>query len=159
MAEQIIRIEALRFRYRDSDFALHVPALAVAPGETVGFIGPSGSGKTTLLNLLAGIVLPESGTVDVDGASMTGLSDPARRAFRIRRIGMIFQEFELLEHLSVLDNVLLPYRISPALRLDGPVRDRAVALARRVGIEDKLTRTAGRLSQGEKQRVAICRAL
>jgi putative ABC transport system ATP-binding protein len=131
----------------------------VERGERVAVIGPSGSGKTTLLHLIAGIKSPSAGKVVTDGVDVTGLDDAGRRAFRIRRIGLVFQEFELLEYLSVLDNILLPYRINRALSLDRDVRQRAREVAQRVGIGDKLTRPATRLSQGEMQRVAVCRAL
>jgi ABC-type lipoprotein export system ATPase subunit len=87
------------------------------------------------------------------------MSDRARREFRIRTIGMVFQEFELLEHLSVLDNILLPYRITPSLDDDRSVHERAVGIAKEVGIVDKLRRNVRQLSQGERQRVAVCRAL
>ncbi len=155
----MVHIEGLRFRYRTSDFALHVPELALARGTSAAFTGPSGSGKTTLLNLIAGIRTPDRGRITVDGVNVEALSDPARREFRIGRLGLVFQEFELIEYLSVLDNILLPYRIGPALRLDSSVRKRAVELAGTVGIDDKLNRYVGRLSHGEKQRVALCRAL
>ena len=155
----MIRLADLRFRYRDGDFALHVPSLEVARGERVAIVGPSGSGKTTLLHVIAGIRVRDSGVAETDGVDVAGLDDGARRDFRIRKVGLVFQEFELLEYLSVLDNILLPYRIHPGLRLDGSVRDRGEELAGQVGIGDKLGRFATRLSQGEKQRVAVCRAL
>jgi putative ABC transport system ATP-binding protein len=155
----MIQISQLHFRYPEGDFALRVPELAVARGETVAMIGPSGSGKTTLLSLMAGIRTPETGEVRTAGTRMGSLDETGRRDFRIRAIGLVFQEFELLEYLSVLDNILLPYRISPALRLEPPVRDRAQELAREVGLGDKVSRYANLLSQGEKQRVAVCRAL
>ena len=87
------------------------------------------------------------------------VSNAGRRDFRIRNIGFVFQDFELLDYLHVLDNILHPYRITGALRLDKAVRERAAALADRMGIGDKLKRRANDLSHGEKQRVAICRAL
>ncbi len=155
----MIRLTDLEFRYREGDFALRIPELAVGRGERVAVIGPSGSGKTTLLHLIAGIATPADGCVETGGVDVTALDDAARRDFRIHRIGLVFQEFELLEYLSVLDNVLLPYRINPSLRLDAGVRRRATALAERVGIGDKLDRLATRLSHGEKQRAAVCRAL
>ncbi|MEE9607577.1 MAG: ABC transporter ATP-binding protein [Myxococcota bacterium] len=155
----MIEIRNLDFRYGEGDFALRVPELVVERGERVALIGPSGSGKTTLLHLIAGIALPRAGRIATDGVALPDLDDAARREFRIRRIGLVFQEFELLEYLSVLDNILLPCRISPALPLDAAARERAVALARGVGIGEKLDRMAERLSQGEKQRVAVCRAL
>jgi putative ABC transport system ATP-binding protein len=154
----VIQVSQLAFRYREGEFVLRVPELAIDRGATVAVIGPSGSGKTTLLHLIAGIAVPQTGRITVDGVEITQLAGAARRDFRIRSIGLVFQEFELLEYLSVLDNVLLPYRISPALHFDGHVRRRAAQLARRVGIGDKIGRLAGRLSHGEKQRAAICRA-
>ena len=151
----MIGIRDLEFAYTDSDFRLRIAELSVAPATTTAFIGPSGSGKTTLLNLIAGILLPDRGTVETNGAVVTGLSDRERRAFRVEGVGLVFQEFELLEYLTVLDNILLPYRINPVLRLEPDVRDRAAGLAERVGIADKLDRLPRRLSQGERQRVAV----
>jgi putative ABC transport system ATP-binding protein len=155
----MIRIDALSFTYPDREFHLDIPQLTVASGERVAVIGPSGSGKTTLLNLLAGILTPGSGTVAVSDQCISGMSDAERRRFRITRIGFVFQSFELLEYLNVMDNILHPYRISGALRLNRPVRERAASLADSMGIGDKLKRPVTHLSQGEKQRVAICRAL
>jgi putative ABC transport system ATP-binding protein len=155
----VIRIQDLDFRYGEGDFRLRIPDLRVAEGSTAAFIGPSGSGKTTLLNLVAGIVLPSGGRVETDGIDVGSLSDEARRRFRVTRIGLVFQEFELLEYLNVLDNILLPYRVNPALDFDDAVRERAARLAESVGIGDKLRRYPARLSQGERQRVAVCRAV
>lgn len=155
----MIRIEGLHFRYGEGDFQLRIPELAVESGTTTAFIGPSGSGKTTLLNLIAGIIQPEKGRVETRGVEVSGLSDEERRRFRITTVGLVFQEFELLEYLTVLDNILLPYRIHSALTLNSSVRDRAGSLAERVGISDKLDRHPRRLSQGERQRVAVCRAV
>jgi ABC-type lipoprotein export system ATPase subunit len=155
----MIELEDLEFRYGEGDFRLRIPELTVERGSRVAVVGPSGSGKTTFLHLVAGIAMPRSGRVVTGGTEVTALDDAARRAFRIRNIGLVFQEFELLEYLSVLDNILLPYRIDPVLRVDAAVRERAARLAERVGIADKLGRFATRLSQGEKQRVAVCRAL
>ncbi|MBT8462727.1 MAG: ABC transporter ATP-binding protein [Gemmatimonadetes bacterium] len=155
----MIRIEGLRFRYGEGDFQLQIPVLSVEAGTTTAFIGPSGSGKTTLLNLIAGIIKPETGRVETQDVEVSALPDPERRRFRVTTVGLVFQEFELLEYLSVLDNILLPYRIHSALDLDDSVRDRARSLAERVGISDKLARYPRRLSQGERQRVAVCRAV
>jgi len=155
----MIHISQLHFRYSEGDFALRVPELTVERGGTVAMIGPSGSGKTTLLSLVAGIRLAQSGEIRTADTALGSLDEPARRDFRLRTLGLVFQEFELLEYLSVLDNILLPYRIGSALRLDGAVRERAGQLAREVGLGDKLDRYANLLSQGEKQRVAVCRAL
>jgi len=154
-----ITIDGISFRYRTGEFELSVPAMDISPGESIAVIGPSGSGKTTFLHLVAGIALPLSGRISVGEVEISGMSDAARRAFRVTRMGLVFQEFELLDYLSVLDNVLLPYRISPTLTLDREVRDRAAAIAAEVGLSDKLRRSVRRLSQGERQRVAVCRAL
>jgi len=155
----VINIRQLRFRYPTGTFRLRIEKLDIAQGEKVAVAGPSGSGKTTLLNLIAGIVLPDSGCITTGETRITDLDERARREFRVCRIGMVFQEFELLEYLNVLDNILLPYRISPALTLDQSVRERARELAVDVGIEDKLRRLPRQLSQGERQRVAVCRAM
>jgi putative ABC transport system ATP-binding protein len=136
-----------------------VPDLRISKGEQLAVIGPSGSGKTTFLNLIAGIYLPDSGCVTVGETEISALNDAARRQFRITRIGFVFQDFELLEYLTVMDNILHPYRITGALRLSADTRDRAAELAGKMGIGDKLQRHAADLSQGEKQRAAICRAL
>ena len=155
----LVALDNVSFRYGTGTFRLGVPSFSVASGEAVGVIGPSGSGKTTLLHLVAGILLPERGTVEVAGAKVSALSDPERRDHRITKMGLVFQEFELLEYLNVLDNVLLPYRITGALALDRDVVARARLIAGEVGIGDKLDRNVRRLSHGERQRVAICRAL
>jgi putative ABC transport system ATP-binding protein len=155
----MIRIKDLQFGYGEGDYQLQVADLHVEPRTTTALIGPSGSGKTTLLNLVAGIAVPQAGQIQIDGVQLTGLADAARRAFRVSRIGLVFQEFELLEYLNVLDNILLPYRINSALPLGATARARAVLLAETVGLHGKLTRFPARLSQGERQRVAVCRAL
>ena len=155
----MIAIRDLRFSYGEEDFSLEIPELEVADGETVAIVGPSGSGKTTLLNLIAGTMTPQAGQVTTNGYEISGLHDAARRDFRIKNIGLVFQEFELLEYLNVFDNILLPYRINRTLQLDPSVRARAKEIAERVGIGDKLARYANQLSQGEKQRVAVVRAL
>ena len=155
----MISLRDIEFRYASGEFSLHVSTLDVANGEKVAVIGPSGSGKSTLLNLIAGISVPQRGAVVVDDATINELDDAARRRFRITVVGFVFQDFELLDYLDVLDNVLHCYRISEALQLTREVRARARTLAGRMGIEDKLRRRPRDLSQGEKQRAAICRAL
>ncbi len=155
----MINISGLAFRYPDGEFQLRVPEFAVAEGEKIAVIGPSGSGKTTLLNLIAGILQPAGGTVEVGDVRVDALTDSERRNFRITNIGFVFQDFELLDYLNVLDNILHPYRITGALMLDGEVRARAAMLAESMGIGNKLKRLVNDLSQGEKQRAAICRAL
>ena len=155
----MIHIESLSFHYSSGEFRLEIPEFAVARGEKMAVIGPSGSGKTTLLNLIAGIITPIDGTLVVGDVKVDALSDADRRDFRITSIGFVFQDFELLDYLNVFDNILHPYRISRALSLDTSVKKRAAELAEEMGIGDKLKRMANDLSQGEKQRAAICRAL
>jgi len=155
----MIAIRDLEFEYLRGEFCLRIGELVIADGRKVALIGPSGSGKTTFLNLVSGIALPRSGSVSVDGQEVSALDDAARRAFRITNIGFVFQDFELLEYLSVLDNILHPYRINRALRLTPDVRARARSLAGNTGLANLLGRKPDQLSHGEKQRVAICRAL
>ncbi|MEM6618760.1 MAG: ATP-binding cassette domain-containing protein [Pseudomonadota bacterium] len=155
----MVEIEDLSFAYPGSGFRLRVPEFALADGERVAVVGPSGSGKTTLLNLIAGILTPSFGRITVAGTEVTGQSDAGRRRFRASQIGFVFQDFALLDYLSARQNIYYPYRISPALTLDADARARAQALATACGIGDKLDRHPAALSQGEQQRVAICRAL
>ena len=138
---------------------MHIPEFSVGKHEKLAVIGPSGTGKTTLLNLIAGIIIPNQGSIRVNDTAVDKLNDANRRQFRITSIGFVFQDFELLDYLNVYDNILHPYRITKALHLDVPVRRRAKLLAEEMGIGDKLKRRANDLSQGEKQRAAICRAL
>ncbi len=155
----MIEITGLDFQYGEGGFSLSVPDLSIGKGERAAVIGPSGSGKTTLLNLIAGIARPQSGRVVTAGHDLADLDEGAIRNFRIENIGLVFQEFELLEYLDVVDNVLLPYRVNNTLRLDSDVRQRASDLLDSVGIGDKQDRYPDQLSQGERQRVAVCRAL
>lgn len=155
----MIEIRDLSFCYERAAFRLRVPELAVRDGERVAIIGASGAGKTTLIHLIAGIRTPLGGSIRVDDFEISSASEPARRAFRAAHVGLVFQEFELVEYLSVRDNILLPYRISPTLRLTPEIGRRAEHLAQKVHIGDKLHRHPRRLSQGERQRVAIARAL
>ncbi|MFM7057285.1 MAG: ABC transporter ATP-binding protein [Planctomycetota bacterium] len=155
----MIRIEQLRFSYRDSVFRLHVPELRIEDGQSVVVAGPSGSGKTTLLNLIAGILPADSGSIWIHDTCITRLHDPARRLYRLQQIGLVFQDFQLIDYLDVLDNVLLPCRIHPSVRLTTELRTRAQELLDAVGIGQHAHRSITRLSQGERQRAALCRAL
>ncbi|MEX0277850.1 MAG: ABC transporter ATP-binding protein [Ruegeria sp.] len=155
----MISVENVSFAYGTGDFRLNVPRLSMQSGERLAIVGPSGSGKTTLLNLVAGILSPDSGRIVVAGKDVTALTDTERRQFRASHIGFVFQDFALLDYLPARQNILYPYRITPALKLDQAVRDRVEVLAEACGIRDKLDRHPNALSQGEQQRVAICRAL
>ena len=130
----MISIKGLDFRYSEGDFRLKIPELNVDESEKVAVIGPSGTGKTTLLNLIAGIITPDKGGVSVNGTEVGNLGDAGRRDFRIMNIGFIFQDFELLDYLNVMDNILHPYRITGAMELKNGVRDRATTLAGAMGI-------------------------
>ena len=155
----MIAIRHLEFSYPTGNFFLSIPEFSVDKHEKIAVIGPSGTGKTTLLNLIAGIIVPNRGSIIVNGTTVDQLNDAQRRQFRITQIGFVFQDFELLDYLSVQDNILHPYRITKALLLESAVRRRAMMLAEEMGIGDKLKRRSTDLSQGEKQRAAICRAL
>ncbi len=155
----MIQVRDLQFEYGPRGFRLHVPDLSVAPGEAVALIGPSGAGKTTLIHLVAGIRTPLRGSIRTGDFDVAQASEHDRRAFRAARIGLVFQEFELIEYLDVRDNILLPYRVAPSLRMTRAAVERADALATAVHIQDKLRRYPRTLSQGERQRVAIARAL
>lgn len=155
----MIDLRDIQFHYPTGGFSLGIRDLHIETGSAVAMVGPSGTGKTTLLNLMAGIHLPHGGSISIGGTDLLVMTDAARRNYRIRHIGLVFQEFELLSYLSVLDNLLLPYRISPSLELTPAVRERAAILATEVGLGDKLRRKVNHLSQGERQRAAVCRSL
>jgi putative ABC transport system ATP-binding protein len=132
-------------------------SLEVAPGEAVAVMGPSGSGKSTLLNLIAGLDRPTGGTVTVAGERIDKLTETGMARFRRRHIGMIFQFFNLLDDLTVADNVVLPAQLAGMPRAQARARvDELLAVLR---IEQHRNAYPGRLSGGERQRVAIARAL
>ena len=152
-----IQLKGIDFRYRAGEFRLSVPQWRLEGGQKAAFLGPSGSGKTTLLRLLAGILAPDAGRVELAGEDLGGWDDAARRAFRICNVGFVFQDFRLVEYLSVRENLLLPFRINNALLMKST--GGLEALAESLGIKAYLEKYPNQLSQGEKQRVAIGRAL
>jgi putative ABC transport system ATP-binding protein len=155
----MIEVRNIQFNYRNNGFQLNIHKLSIQSGEKVALTGPSGTGKTTLLNLLAGILVPSSGTIEINGLDIAGLPTEDRQDFRAVKMGLIFQEFGLLEYLTVLENICLPYRISPVLELDASVLERGREIAETIGLGDKLHRYPKHLSQGERQRIEMCRAL
>jgi putative ABC transport system ATP-binding protein len=150
----------LRYRWPGADHdALHITDLQLARGDTVFLRGPSGCGKSTLLGLAAGVLLPQSGHSSLLGQRWAALSAAGRDRHRAAHVGYIFQQFNLLPYLSVLDNVRLPCRFS-ALRAARAAPDAAQSLLARSGLPQRLwTQPAGALSVGQQQRVAAARAL
>ena len=129
--------------------------LDVEQGEFVAVVGTSGSGKSTLLHMLGGLDRPTAGTVTVDGRNIFALSDEALTVFRRRKIGFVFQAYNLVPVLSVWENIVLP------VQLDGRRPDKAylAQVVEALGLAEKLDRLPGQLSGGQQQRVAIARAL
>jgi putative ABC transport system ATP-binding protein len=129
----------------------------VEAGERVAILGPSGSGKSTLLNLLSGIDLPDTGSVRIGGRELTALSERDRTLFRREHVGFVFQFFNLVPTLTVLENLLLPLELTGMV--DGEGRDRALRLLDSVELRARADTFPDRLSGGEQQRIAIARAL
>jgi putative ABC transport system ATP-binding protein len=123
--------------------------LAIEPQEFVAIVGPSGSGKTTLLGLLAGLDRPTRGTVRLDGADLSRLSEDERARLRAEKVGFVFQTFQLLPTLTALENVLVPIELRGDA--DGPADERARRLLERVGLGDRLHHYPAQLSGGEQQ--------
>lgn len=155
----MVALENIFFQYPDAEFQLNIDSLSFEKGSKTAIIGTSGYGKTTMLNIIAGIITPQEGSVKVNGQFINKLEDAERRNFRIQRIGFIFQDFKLIPYLNVMDNILLPYRINSSIRMNNETLQSAVSIAEELGIKDKLKKYPSKLSQGERQRVAICRAL
>ena len=160
----MITISELAFRYRgrgpdaSSTFGMRVDSFSVSRGSSTALVGPSGSGKTTLLGLIAGTLRADSGRINVNDQTITDFNDGDLGRFRIGNVGQVFQAFELLNYLTVSENVMLPWYISGNGRKDD-IRKRAADLLCGVGLESKLNARPEELSQGEQQRVAVCRAM
>ncbi len=157
MTDPIIAVEHVTRQVSDSTGTLtilHDIDFALRPQQSTAIIGASGSGKSTLLAIMAGLDLPTSGTVRLDGIDLFALDEDARAAVRARKLGFVFQSFQLLSHLSALENVMLPLELLG--RRDARVR--AAEMLRRVGLSERLTHYPRTLSGGEQQRVALARA-
>lgn len=153
----MLRVSDLTHRVRletDTLTILQGVSLEINRGESVAIVGRSGSGKTTLLGLLAGLDTPSEGTVELDGARISDLSEDERAKLRASRVGFVFQSFQLLPAMSALENVMLPLELAG---FEAPEK-RARELLERVGLGERLHHTPRQLSGGEQQRVAIARA-
>ena len=152
-----LHVSDLRFAYSAEGFRVHVPQLELASGKALALAGPSGAGKSTLLRLLTGLLTPTAGKVSLGTAQMETMSHEARRAFRLQHIGLVFQDFALLDYLTVTENILLPHQFRGTA--DAAVRTKMLDLTQRLHIDRYLDKRVAQLSQGERQRVAVARAL
>ena len=164
-ATPVVSLRNLRFAWRQ-DPVLNIGALTVQRGEHVFIQGPSGSGKSTLLGVIGGVLQPSEGEVEVLGQQLNAMSGWRRDAFRAAHVGFVFQMFNLLPYLSVVNNVLLPARFSRerrarALARGAGLREEALRLLAALGLNDAvlLSRRVTDLSVGQQQRVAVARAL
>jgi ABC-type lipoprotein export system ATPase subunit len=132
--------------------------LSITQGQFVGLVGPSGSGKSTLLNLLTGIDKPTTGTVEIDGQQIEKLSENRLAKWRGRSVGIVFQFFQLLPTLAVIENVMMPMDFGKYLKPKAR-KERALELLELVGVADHANKLPAALSGGQQQRVAIARAL
>jgi len=152
----MLRLVGLTKRFRDRA-VLEGIDLDVTSGEYIAIVGESGSGKSTLLNLIAGLDLPDSGSITIDGTDIARLDDEQRTLIRRAKLGFVFQSFHILPHLSVEQNVALPLVL-----LDAPAaarEARARELLNEVGLGERAASMPAELSGGELQRVALARAL
>lgn len=137
--------------------AVNQVSFAIERGEFVALVGPSGSGKTSMLAMLAGLLHPTSGTIEIAGKSLTAMSEAERTRFRGQAIGFAFQANNLVPYLTALENVQLMLRLNG--KLNGAGKARARELLTRLGLDERLDNYPGQLSGGQQQRVAIARAL
>src|SRR5215468_8887691 len=160
MSDVAIRLSSVTKTYGSGPLATRALGgldLDVGTGEFVSVMGPSGSGKTTLLNLMAGLDVPETGEVIVEGTHLGALADRELADLRLRKLGFVFQAFNLIPALTVEENVAWPLEFSGCRRAD--VRQRTADALRRIGMAGRERRHPGELSGGEQQRVAIARAI
>jgi putative ABC transport system ATP-binding protein len=163
--QPVLSCRDLRFAWSEHSETLKLPDFDVAPGERIFVCGPSGSGKSTLLGLIAGVIAPDEGSVHSLGQSLSTLRAYQRDRFRADHIGFIFQQFNLLSYLDVIDNVLLScsFSVRRATRAAArhPPRDEAGRLLQALGLDPAVLarRSVGALSVGQQQRVAAARAL
>lgn len=163
MDETAVSLRNVRFAWPQSPDLLDIPTFDLARSERLFLRGPSGSGKSTLLGLIAGVLAPQAGSIHVLGEDMAALAGAKRDRLRADRLGVIFQMFNLVPYLPVMQNVTLPCRFSPARRdaVGGDASGEARRLLARLGLTDEklLARPVTELSVGQQQRVAVARAL
>ncbi len=161
MNHPFLSLEDLNFSYQKERPLLHINQFQIEQAERLFLHGPSGSGKSTLLALLTGIQVPSSGKIMINNTDLTPLSQTKRDQFRGENIGYIFQSFNLIPYLTVLENILLPMQINPKRNREknNSITESANELAHKLGITRYLNTTTHNLSIGEQQRVAACRAL
>jgi len=152
-----LQVTDLHFAYSGEGFRVQVPRLELAAGKALALAGPSGAGKSTLLRLLTGLLTPNAGQVRLGSAQIDAMNREERRAFRLQHIGLVFQDFALLDYLSVTENILLPHQFKGSA--GALTRQKAEELAERLQIDRYLNKRVSQLSQGERQRVAVARAL
>ena len=155
----LLSLSEVEFSYKAGQTpVLNIPTWKVEKGEKIFLFGPSGSGKTTLLEMMAGILIPQKGSVNILGQDMAQLSSGARDLFRAAHLGYIFQSFNLIPYLSVSENIALPFHLSAERRahLDGKSLDETLKfLCERLGITELQSKKVTELSVGQQQRVAV----
>jgi putative ABC transport system ATP-binding protein len=157
-----LEVENVSFRYSLKRSVFLFSSLKIERGEKVFLFGPSGSGKTTLLGLIAGVLAPNSGVIRLLGTDTGALSQSKRDDFRGNHVGYLFQQFNLIPYLSVLENILLPCELNPKRGEGLPrslLKERALEITDALGIKNLLSVPVTELSVGQQQRVAAARAL
>jgi len=163
--DPVLQVQNLRFGYEPGQTLIDIGGFTIRKGESVFLRGPSGSGKSTLLGLIGGVLTPDAGSISISRQDITDITPGQRDQIRADYLGIIFQQFNLLPYLSVIQNCTLPCRFSAirkqrAIKMSGTVMAAARTLVTALGLsEDHLSRPVGELSVGQQQRVAVARAL
>jgi len=163
--DPVLQVRDIRFGYDPGQILIGIDSFTIDKGESIFLRGPSGSGKSTLLGLIGGVLTSDSGSVVICGQDITDIASGQRDQLRADHLGIIFQQFNLLPYLSVIQNCVLPCRFSTvrkqrAIKKDGTVVTAARNLVKGLGLsEEHLSRPVGELSVGQQQRVAVARAL
>ena len=152
-----LNVTDLHFAYSGEGFRVQVPRLDVSGGKALALAGPSGAGKSTLLRLFTGLLTPNAGKICLGSTQIDLLNHEQRRAFRLKHIGLVFQDFALLDYLTVTENILLPHQFRGDVGT--PARAKMQELTERLHIDQYVNKRVSQLSQGERQRVAVARAL